>query len=201
MKYQHFNGQKFALYPGSRYWQNTSTTERMHRYVWEFYHGEIPEGYDVHHIDHDVNNNDISNLALIESREHKVLHGKEMSDERRERLRKNLLENVSPKSKGWHRSEEGRAWHKKHWEETGKALYAKRKFKCQNCGKEFESSTATAKFCCNACKSAYRRKHRVDDEEFTCEWCGKKFWANKYGKPRFCCHQCAVEWTGKNRKH
>ena len=34
---------------------------RLHTYVWEKHNGPVPEGYDIHHIDHDPSNNDIEN--------------------------------------------------------------------------------------------------------------------------------------------
>ena len=46
----------------------------MHNIVWEQYYGEIPKGMQVHHIDHNKLNNDISNLKLVNSLEHKRLH-------------------------------------------------------------------------------------------------------------------------------
>lgn len=42
----------------------------MHRDVWEFDNGEIPQGYDVHHIDRDRSNNNIDNLKLLSKQEH-----------------------------------------------------------------------------------------------------------------------------------
>ena len=38
---------------------------------------EIPEGYVVHHIDHDKTNNDPENLLLLTSSDHMKLHAKE----------------------------------------------------------------------------------------------------------------------------
>lgn len=34
----------------------------------------LPEGYEIHHIDHDPGNNDISNLMLVTPEEHKQIH-------------------------------------------------------------------------------------------------------------------------------
>jgi hypothetical protein len=42
----------------------------MHRYVWEFANGPIPENYDIHHIDNDKSNNGISNLMCLPKSEH-----------------------------------------------------------------------------------------------------------------------------------
>ncbi len=45
-----------------------------HRIVWEDHFGEIPAGMQVHHVDGDKTNNDISNLQLVSPLEHKRLH-------------------------------------------------------------------------------------------------------------------------------
>lgn len=46
----------------------------LHRLVWEKYNGEIPKGYQIHHIDENKLNNDISNLSLISPQEHTKHH-------------------------------------------------------------------------------------------------------------------------------
>lgn len=47
---------------------------RYSRYIWELYNGPIPEGYDVHHIDHDKTNDDISNLTILPKCDHNSYH-------------------------------------------------------------------------------------------------------------------------------
>ena len=46
----------------------------IHRARWEAKHGTIPKNYDVHHIDGDVGNNSIDNLACMLHGEHIRLH-------------------------------------------------------------------------------------------------------------------------------
>ncbi len=45
-----------------------------HRYIWEKHFGEIPKGMQIHHIDENKLNNNISNLKLVSSLEHKRIH-------------------------------------------------------------------------------------------------------------------------------
>ena len=45
-----------------------------HCLVWEEHYGKIPDGMQIHHIDHNKTNNDISNLKLVTPLEHKRLH-------------------------------------------------------------------------------------------------------------------------------
>lgn len=53
-----------------------------HRIVYEYFNGEIPDGYVVHHIDGNHNNNIPSNLQLLKIGEHSKLHntGKKIRD-------------------------------------------------------------------------------------------------------------------------
>ena len=112
---------------------------------------------------------------------------------RREQLRRNLIEKAVPRSKAWHRSDEGREWHREH----GIECFRDREpmeYVCTNCGKTFESkkrySDGQNRFCGNNCRAAYRRKTGVDDIEIVCEVCGCVFKANKYDK-RTKCRECA----------
>jgi hypothetical protein len=45
-----------------------------HNIVWEEHYGKITDGMQVHHIDHNKLNNDISNLKLVDSLTHKRIH-------------------------------------------------------------------------------------------------------------------------------
>lgn len=190
MNYQYFNGQKFAKYKGSRYWQNTSTTKRMHRYVWEYFNGEIPKGFDVHHKDHNVDNNDISNLELLSSHDHKVLHGEELTEEARATLRAHA-DKIRDLAKVWHASEAGHRWHKEHYERTKEKLYTKKTYRCLVCGKEFQSTKTGSKFCCNAHRAKYRRMLGLDLIVRACAICGKEFKTSKFKPALTCSRECA----------
>lgn len=49
--------------------------KRLHRLVYEdYYNIEIPDDYDIHHIDEDKSNNSIDNLVLMTHEEHTILH-------------------------------------------------------------------------------------------------------------------------------
>jgi len=47
---------------------------RIHRACWEAYHGPIPDGHVIHHIDGDPANNDTKNLSCVSHGEHWRLH-------------------------------------------------------------------------------------------------------------------------------
>lgn len=192
-RYLEFNGEYFSQDLKTGYWQNTKTRERMHRYVWEYYYGDIPKGFHVHHIDGDKSNNDISNLALLTPQAHNKLHVKTRSPETLTKLQENC-DRIRPLTKAWHASEKGREWHKKQWEHTKDKLFEKKEFVCENCGKTFLAPyNGSNRFCCNACKSQWRRKIGLDNVERTCVVCGEKFMTNKYKKTECCSRKCAAE--------
>lgn len=47
---------------------------RLHRYLWEKYYGEIPEGYVIHHKNGNGLDNKIENFELLSDSEHKRKH-------------------------------------------------------------------------------------------------------------------------------
>lgn len=167
---------------------------RLHRYIYQKYYGEIPKGYDIHHIDHNKDNNEIENLQLLERNKHKQRHAKEITEEQREFYRNNINEKARPKAIEWHKSPEGREWHKKQYE-VSLGLYKgqhaiKITMKCLYCGKEYETiKTGSNKFCSNNCKSAYRRKLGIDNETRKCNKCNKEYIVNKYSFRKYC-YEC-----------
>lgn len=172
---------------------------RLHRYIWEKENGKIPKGYDIHHIDHNKDNNDISNLELISSSRHKKIHGEEMSEELKNWYRKNLNENARPKAIEWHKSKEAKDFHIRQYKIS---LGAKKPIEmiCENCGKKYKAIyNGVNRFCSNNCKSAYRRKSGVDDETRKCVACGKEYSCNKYSK-RQKCNDCSRKGNKESRQ-
>lgn len=191
-----FNGRSYRIDRRTGYYlaanRENGKRKRLHIAVWESHNGPVPEGHRIHHIDRNKANNEIENLQCLTASEHNRIHAALMTDERREQLRRNLIENAVPRSKAWHRSDEGREWHREH----GIECFRDREpmeYVCTNCGKTFESkkrySDGQNRFCGNNCRAAYRRKTGVDDIEIVCEVCGCVFKANKYDK-RTKCREC-----------
>lgn len=191
---QIFNGITFIPDDKGYYRAKTDFKLYMHRYVWEFYNTKIPEHYEVHHKDFDRSNNDISNLQLLSEIEHKKLHGTLLTEEQRNRKRINLNENARPKAIEWHKSEEGRAWHKEQITKQHQLGVFKHELICTNCGKSYVGEIKSKNtFCSNACKSAYRRKTGKDLDKRICEICGNTFLANKYKPTVTCSRSCACK--------
>lgn len=164
--------------------------KRLHVYIWEFYNGAVPEGREIHHKDHNKRNNEIENLEVLTEAEHKQRHREESAEELSRARRDNLTFKAMPKAKEWHSSDAGRAWHREHYQAMKDKLHKATEYFCTECGGNFLSykiyGDAENRFCCNNCKSAYRRRMGIDNEERKCECCGEKFTANKYSKAKYC---------------
>ena len=186
---QEFLGKRYYLC--GHYFQ--SNGERLHRTVWSYFNGEIPEGYHVHHIDHDKTNNAPENLELVHGSEHmshhQAGHGRPFPKEAHDAAAE------------WHGSEEGRQWHLAHYERHKHLFHAKVNRECTHCGKSHEATrkhTATS-FCSNNCKSAYRRATGADNVERVCSNCSAAFTTNKYSKQHSCSRQCGFESARRKR--
>lgn len=161
----------------------------LHRHVWEKHHGPIPEGYHVHHRDGDALNNDIGNLEIVTPKDHIEEH---WTEERMEAARQHMDE-IRELASAWHRSPEGREWHRIHGKESWEGREPVTLI-CDQCGEEFETLArhGNTRFCSNSCKSAWRRASGIDDERRTCAYCGAWFMVNKYSKATHCSRLCAA---------
>lgn len=187
------DGYRFVRDDRTGYWRCSKLRERLHRYIWKKHHGEIPDGFHVHHIDGDRRNNHISNLTLMPHSRHAAYHMeiRELDPAYRAWRTKNMEAKVRPAAIAWHKSAAGRRWHSKHAKKVAKTRRPER-LVCEQCGKAFEAwNTGTNRFCSNRCKAAWRRASGLDDEKRTCELCGSEFRANKYSRQRFCSKTCS----------
>lgn len=191
-KTQYFNGYRFTRGEEGTYYRCAKLKKRMHVYVWEYYNGTIPDGYEVHHMDFDKSNNDISNLQLLTQSEHRKLHADLLTEEQRNWKRNNLNENARPKAVEWHKSEKGSSWHSEHIKQQRENGSFKHKLICTNCGNVYiGEKNGKNTFCSNACKSAYRRRSGLDNIKKICPICGNEFETNKYRQSTTCSRSCA----------
>ena len=82
--------------------------------MYKYYNGEIPKGCQIHHIDFNSFNNDISNLVALQKREHQQLHMREKFCKMKNMLKraKEHLDRIRPLTKEWHASEDGSLAHR-----------------------------------------------------------------------------------------
>lgn len=157
MKYVYYKGLKFTKDDKTGYYLNSTHRLRLHRYVYQCEVGEIPNGYEIHHIDLDKDNNVVSNLQLLSRSEHRKLHASLLTDEQREWKRNNLNTKARPKACEWHGSEAGRKWHSEHAKNQIRPL---KQFMCEICGSTFYTHGTTGRYCSDACRAkAFRRRH------------------------------------------
>lgn len=192
-----FNGRLYYLRESQGYYyaprKDRSGLDMLHRMVYIHYNGEIPKGYCIHHKDGNKGNNDISNLECVKSSEHSHYHGVNAPEELIEFRKRNLEENARPAASVWHGSENGKEWHKQHYEQMKDKLHEKVEAVCIVCGKKYMTTRKeNAKCCSNACRAKDRRMSGLDDEVRVCEYCGKEFTINKYRKTRFCSKKCTM---------
>ena len=72
-----WNGKTYSLADTGYLRRTDGNRAQMHREVWEFHHGTIPDDHDIHHVDRDRTNNDISNLMCLSKADHSRLHSAE----------------------------------------------------------------------------------------------------------------------------
>ena len=199
-KRAYFNGLRFTRDDKNGYFLNSTNRVRLHRYVWEYFNGEIPKGFQIHHVDEDKNNNDIDNLQLTTTSNHLRYHASE-------RVKINPVWADRFQSKGtesakeWHKSKEGIEWHKENYQKIKDKLHKKEQLECVQCGKGFTSIPRNGNsFCSNSCKSKWRRESGLDNEVRKCEICAGEFTVNKYSKTKTCSRSCGSKLIWINHK-
>ena len=157
---QYFDGGLYRLWPSEKYYARGG--KRLHRDVWVHAFGVIPGGSHIHHRDGNTANNNIANLECLPANEH-------LSDAWHARRGGLSVEHFSELARSrateWHKSEEGRLWHRRNAMRTQSWTKWKRETKpCEFCQKPFDALVRknghTSKYCSPNCKSAsYRARN------------------------------------------
>lgn len=205
---QIFNGRKFSKGSNKYFYRTVGPKEKaeigkaresLHREVWKTHYGDIPEGFVVHHKDHNKNNNQLSNLDLVSDREHRSMHSKEFHAANPGHATR-AIGIAQDNCRKWHSSSDGHAWHKQHYEKNKDKLHKDIEVVCECCGKVCVSTdTGRNKYCSRNCKSQARRDSGVDNEVRECLWCKQAFEANKYAKVKYCSRKCGGAFRASKR--
>lgn len=158
---QSFNGLNYWRGKKEKYYKNAQhKPHSLHRAVWEYYYGKIPDGMVIDHIDRNTDNNQIENLRCVTQSENSLNASEETRRKRREHA-----ENIRELAKAWHASTEGLEWHRQH----GIAAYKKRKpisKVCSVCGRVFMTRhyAKNVHLCSPSCqqKELRAKKRRAD---------------------------------------
>lgn len=193
-----FNGETYERGEKSRYYfkKTTRNVERknakqLHRAVWEYYNGKIPEGHQIHHIDGDIDNNDISNLECISRKDHLSMHAQKNkeNDEYVNKNRKQLAE-ASKRAALWHSSGEGKKWHSEHAKNSIQKTQRIEK-KCAFCEKTMQA-LPWQEYCCQSCQEKARRRRiglKFTGEKRVCKNCEEEFFPKAHNQ-LFCTPTC-----------
>jgi len=78
-KYLEYDGVFYTCWDGRDYYSPNGTIlshggTSLHRQVWIDNNGPIPEGYHIHHVDHNTDNNCIENLQMVNASDHARYH-------------------------------------------------------------------------------------------------------------------------------
>ena len=65
-----FGGERYTIYKEGYYRKTRGNRSLMHRDVWEAHKGPIPDGWDIHHLNEDKEDNRIENLECLPKAEH-----------------------------------------------------------------------------------------------------------------------------------
>ena len=199
-----YRGRVFYQQAGQPYYRAWNSElmrpDYLHREIWQDNNGPIPQGFDVHHLDEDPENNEPYNLEALSREDHKALHWESLTDEQKAEVRQNLEVNARPAAAAWHRSKEGRAWHS----DKARTELAERvhRLTCEHCGEPVTrvGVVQRGRFCSNACRSADRRASAVDDIEKACVFCGRTFRVNRYRRTETCDRTCRNKLMWQRRK-
>lgn len=160
----------------------------LHRSIYEAAHGAVPRGWHVHHRDGDPFNNDLANLEARDGRKHLAEHGEERWRDATAEARAASTAVARALAPVWHRSEEGRAWHREHARNVIERSRSERT--CKECGARF-AGVGKSLFCSLRCTSRWharaRRRSGVDNVSRVCGRCSGPFMVNKYSKQQNCC--------------
>lgn len=188
-----FNGRKYGRYPEHprkthRLYYCAGGNRWLHRDTWIFHNGPIPSGMDIHHIDENPLNNDISNLEMVEHGAHRHMH---LGPETVAKLRQNMAK-AQNAAKAWHSSAEGREWHRRM--ATGRRKRALFERVCGPCGKVFFSKTTRGLYCSDLCQGRKRVADRRDWETRACVMCGTEYRCEKHQPTRTCTRRCSANY-------
>jgi hypothetical protein len=166
-----------------------SGRDSLHRDIWRDHNRrEIPDGWHIHHIDHDPFNNDPGNLRAVSPVEHARQHPDRMSGAPLDHLEK-----IRPLAAAWHRSPEGLDWHREHGAQTWEDREPVGQRTCESCGLTFDAWFERARYCSRACINRAREHKYL--ETATCPVCGGDFNRDRYHKDRArtCSRKCGAQ--------
>lgn len=179
-KHQRFDGVTYT----KNHSEHFTASQGIHRAVWQYYNGQIPDGYHIHHIDEDKNNNAVSNLQCLSKSEHQILH-METSERHEKRKRLFVCQRCGKEYVGY---------------ESGNNAFCSKQCRdessletrtCTICGQKFTARRwEKTKYCSPQCASKARKK----DKTKICACCGQPFDARRhFSTQKYCSFECYIK--------
>jgi len=159
-----FMGLKYYRDPRTGYYYRTDyerkTKKLLHRDIWEAKaKRKLPEGFVIHHIDHDKENNLPSNLTAMSRSDHQRHHAYEGEWVGSQENVEQLVE-ARKKASEWHGTPEGLQWHSDNSKKAWKSRIST-EMTCTVCEKQYFTPYPTrSKFCHQNCKATALRARR-----------------------------------------
>lgn len=165
-KHQRFLGINFRKNSKGYYFPNSLS---LHQFVYGYFNETLPNGCDIHHDDHNKDNNDASNLIPLTKYEHGKVHGQV-----------------------WH----NQAKAERKAERMSKPYHGSGIRDCTVCGRPYYYDARNSKrlTCSSECEKALRKsknKSRRADRSKTCVVCGKPFeYKHSHKNQKACSPKC-----------
>lgn len=196
-----FNGISYRLMGAKRYYlsqyksyKDRAKAKGLHVDIYEFYsEKKVRKGNHVHHKDGNPFNNYFENLEAVSVKEHRKL-----TNHKTEKLL-NHLDRIRPLAVAWHKSNEGRLWHKHN---SLNRIVKNKRLKCVVCEKSFWSKFSDAQYCSARCFEDKYKYHIKWTIHKNCEWCKKEFITKTRttSKTKTCSVSCKTRLTWFKRR-
>jgi hypothetical protein len=178
----------------------------LHKSIYEFYNGPVLPGFELHHIDFNKENNEISNIKCLSIRDHKKIHNEDKKKKYGNNWNKENIKKARIGLRKWFDSKDYVKWvdeNRERIRENARMSYRNRKkikIKCDVCGKYFSGYKERKKMICSpGCWAKYRRDEGLDNVKKNCIICGNVFISNKFKKNKTCSDHCRAVYGYSNR--
>ena len=183
--HQKFNGVIYRKSKDSHYRMQYD----LQRVVYYYYCGDIPEGYVIHHVNFNPEDNDISNLALLTRAEHGKIHNFST------RKFKAICAICGAEFESYNKS--------KYCSQNCREIAESKEKTCPACGKKFLSNDRSTVYCSPHCAQSKRRERQRESRPnkiFTCQNCGKKYYGSESPLDKYCSTSCQNAYYYRNKR-
>lgn len=192
-KHQKFNGVTYTKNKCGHYSQGAA----IHRDIWQYHHGEIPNGYVIHHIDNNKAHNGICNLQCLTVGEHQKIHYLDKDLRRRPPIIKKVCAFCGKEFRGEKNSAYRFCSERCAQNFRYRSGIDHETRTCPVCGQNFSVVRwAKTKYCSTKC-AEIASGHR---DQRICPICGKTFEVKHSKRQLTCSHSCGSKLMHQKRR-